>query len=586
MHKHDKEGQKNYLIAAVLSTLVFVGWFYFVQKPALEVSKNIQSDNGAEQIIKSSDMSNSKEVSKKENGAVLKDYSVDIKKDIEAEEIITPLEVSEAGEIRINTPSLEGSISLLGAKFDNLKLKKYKETLDKDSADVQLLKDANSTSAYFGDFGWLSGDNSIKLPTSKSIWTTDTKELTDTNTVILNWDNGQGLLFQQIISVDENYMFKVQQSVRNINESPKALVPYGRIKQNLSDTGQSIFILHKGGIGVFNNKLEEISYKDLKKKGDIKFETKEGWIGITDKYWLTAMIPDKNIKFTGNFSDNGNDYKTGFIGNEVIVYPNQTITFTHHFFAGAKELKLLNDYKENLNIALFDRAIDFGWFYFLTKPMYLLLKSLYVVLGNFGLAIITMTLIVKGAMYPIATKSFVSMSKMKKLQPKIVELKKKYKDDRQRISKETMELYKREKVNPMSGCLPMFIQIPVFFSLYKVLYVTIDMRHAPFFGWMKDLSAQDTTSVWNLFGLLPYQAPHGMLSIGILPILMSLSMYLQQKLSPQPTDAAQATMIKWMPFIFLFLFAGFPSGLLVYWIFSNIFGIAQQAWINKKIGKN
>lgn len=585
-HHHDKESQKNYLIAAVLSTFVFLGWFYFVQKPAIDQNNNGNSENiNSEQIAKNPDGTINTEANTK-NGAVLKDYSVDIQKDIGTGENIVPLEILEAGKVTINTPSLKGSISLLGTKFNNLELKKYKETQAKDSKNVELLKTGENNSAYFADFGWLSADNSIKLPTTNSIWATDTKELTEKNTVILNWDNGEGLLFQQIISVDENYMFKVQQSVRNIGETPKAILPYGRIKQELKDLGKSMYILHKGGIGVFNKAVEEISYKKLKKEGRVEFETREGWIGITDKYWLTSLIPDKNTRFKGEFSNSQDSFKAGFIGEEVIVYPNQTISFTHNFFAGAKELKLLDAYSEELNIPMFDRAVDFGWFYFITKPMYLLLKFFYLILGNFGLAIIAMTILVKTIMYPIASKSFTSMSKMKKLQPQIATIKKKYKDDRARVSKETMELYKREKVSPASGCLPMFIQIPVFFSLYKVLYVTIDMRHAPFFGWMKDLSEQDTTSIWNLFGLLPFEAPNmAILSIGILPILMSLSMWGQQRLNPQPADSTQATMIKWMPVMFLFLFAGFPSGLLVYWISSNCLTIGQQALINRKLAK-
>jgi len=316
-------------------------------------------------------------------------------------------------------------------------------------------------------------------------------------------------------------------------------------------------------------------------KESYNFKNGFDWIGVTDKYWQTAIISDKNYTDTNvEFKFVNNNYRAEFKGKEIIIYNGQTINLENNFFAGAKELHLLDRYSKNLNIPLFDRTVDFGWFYFLTRPLYLLLKLFYEIIGNFGVAILVLTLCVKGLMYPMAKKSFISMAKMKKLKPKTDALKKEFQNDKMGLNKATMQLYQKEGVNPMSGCLPTFIQIPVFFSLYKVLYVTIDMRHAPFFGYIKDLSAPDMTTVWNLFGLLPYSP--NLINIGLLPCLMSLTMYIQQKFNTQITDDATAQSVtKFMPIMFLFIFAGFPSGLLLYWIFNNILTIAQQWWITK-----
>jgi YidC/Oxa1 family membrane protein insertase len=565
MQNFNREDNKNYIIAILLSSLVFVVWFVIFQpKEANNVGENgVDVERG----IVTEDKAGINET--------LQEYKV------------TPANGSEkvslpfAGKIDINTESLDGSISLRGGRFDDLKLKKYRQELDEDSPEIVLLS-KDSDKSYFADFGWLSADKSIKLPTYETVWRTKSKKLTEDKPVILTWRNNQGLTFKQTISVDENYMFNVQQSVINTGGRAVALVPYGRVKQTLEGNGEAMFILHEGAIGVFNEVLQEFSYKDLRKEDLVSFDSKDGWVGITSKYWLTAIVPDKNYSFKAQFSHKDDGFKSGYMGKELIVYPNQTITLTNNFFAGAKDLDLLDDYAENLDIKLFDRAVDFGWFYFITKPIYLALKWLYALVGNFGVAIILLTIFIKVLMYPIASKSFMSMAKMKKLQPEIKKMREKYKGDRARLNQETIALYKREQVNPAAGCLPLLIQIPVFFSLYKVLYVTIDMRHAPFFGWMKDLSLADTSSVWNLFGVLPWDAPTFM-NIGILPILMSLTMWYQQRLSPQAGDAAQMAVIKWMPFIFLFLFAGFPSGLLVYWISSNVLAIGQQVLINRKI---
>jgi YidC/Oxa1 family membrane protein insertase len=476
---------------------------------------------------------------------------------------------------------------LQGARFDDLELLQYKETIDEDSPHIKLLSPIKTFDHYFIDFGFLSSDRKIDLPNSKTIWKADSDLLTPENPITLSWLNSNNILFQIKISLDQNYMFEIEKIITNNSKADITIASFGRINRHLKSSGMSNFILHEGPIAVANELLTEISYIDLKEEGNHQFQADSGWLGITDKYWLTSIIPDNNLAFDGDFtyqkSGKKEIFNSDFITDEFEITSGQKININHHLFAGAKIVSLLDDYGKEFNINSFDKAVDFGWYYFLTKPFFFILSIFSDLLKNYGLAILAMTLLVKLAMFPLAHKSFTAIGRMKKFQPRIMEIREQNKNNKVEMNRQIMELYRREGVNPAAGCLPMLIQIPVFFSLYKVLYVTIDMRHAPFYGWVKDLSAPDPTSIFNLFGLLPFSVDGFFLQIGIWPILMGLTMVLQQKLSPAPGDPIQAKMMKILPYVLIFVFAAFPAGLLIYWTFSNILSIAQQYYITKKL---
>jgi YidC/Oxa1 family membrane protein insertase len=411
--------------------------------------------------------------------------------------------------------------------------------------------------------------------------------LTATEPVDFRWDNGQGLIFTKRISLDENFMFTIERSVENASGEAVTLYPYGLITRWPTPDIMGFFILHEGPIGVLDGTLKEIDYSTLQGGEAQRFDSTGGWLGFTDKYWLGALIPDQAETIEANFRHTlrqGEDrYQVDYLGQARVIPAGGQATVTDRVFAGAKEVNLLDTYSERYGIPLFDRAVDFGWFYFLTKPMFHVLTWLYAILGNYGLAILALTLIVKILFYPLANKSYRSMSQMKKLQPEMVKLRERYENDKQKMQQELMALYKREKVNPLAGCLPILIQIPVFFALYKVLFVSIEMRHAPFFGWIQDLSAPDPTSLFNLFGLLPFDPP-SFLMIGIWPLLMGVTMFLQFKLNPQPADPIQAKVMMFLPLMFIFLFATFPAGLVIYWTWNNVLSIAQQWLIMKRMG--
>jgi len=430
----------------------------------------------------------------------------------------------------------------------------------------------------------------LELPKPNTIWKSDSKKLTSESPVTLSWKNSQNIEFLIKISLDKDYMFAITQSVKNNSGKEISLASYGRINRVLNDLQQSNYILHEGAIGVFAGVLQETTYKDVIEEKSQSFEGKDGgWFGITDKYWLSSIIPDKKIIYKSNFSNNlanhNSIFNTEFVGQEYKVAQNEELNFNHHLFAGAKKVKLLDKYSEEFDIPLFDRAVDFGWFYFLTKPFFFVLDFLYQFLGNFGLAILAMTVIIKLLLFPMANKSYLAIGKVKKLQPKIDVIKAKFKDDRVALNREMMELYKKEKVNPASGCLPILIQIPIFFSLYKVLFVALDMRQAPFYGWIHDLSAPDPTTIFNLFGLLPFQ-PSAAFTIGIWPILMGVTMIVQQKLSPMSSDPTQAKILKFMPYVLTFVLAAFPAGLVIYWTWSNTLSVLQQWIITKRLNKD
>lgn len=488
--------------------------------------------------------------------------------------------------VAINTPRLHGSVTLRGGRIDDLTLANYHETPDPTSPEVVLLEPSGTGQAYFAEFGWVAGTPGAKVPGPDTLWSVSGGPLTPTSPVTLTWDNGEGLIFTRTISIDENYMFTVQDAVRNTGTAAVVLSPYGLINRTGTPQVSGYFILHEGPVGYLTGALREPNYSSLEPGKPQDYTTTGGWFGFTDKYWLTALVPPQEVPVKARFIhrvENGvNRYQTDFIAPPVTVPAQGTAASPMRFFAGAKEVRLLDAYAES-GIPHFDLAIDFGWFYFLTKPIFLTLEFFYRLLGNFGVAILLLTLLIKLAFFPLANKSYQAMSKMKLLQPELVKIRERFPDDKARQQQEMMEMYKRVGANPVAGCLPIIIQIPVFFALYKVLFVTIEMRHAPFFGWIHDLSAPDPTTVFNLFGLIPYAPPH-FLMIGAWPLIMGVTMFLQQKLNPQPVDPVQARMFMLLPVVFTYMLAAFPAGLVIYWAWNNLLSIAQQWAIMHRAG--
>ncbi|CAI3936548.1 Membrane protein insertase Oxa1/YidC/SpoIIIJ (YidC) (PDB:3WO6) [Commensalibacter communis] len=519
--------------------------------------------------------------------------------------------VAEAGpdiRIPINANQVKGSLNLKGALLDDLVLKKYRETIQKDSPLVRVLSAPKTKDANYVQTGWVNAEHdTTKLPDINSVWKTDQKELTPEHPITMTWDNGQGVKFEKTISIDKNYMFKFEQKVINASDKPVSVFFYGRVSRGYTPKELSGYLVHDGPIGIVDKRLEQYSYetirKDSKAPSDISWSknTTGGWAGITDKYWLTAIVPqqDKNVSVvygftpdadqTANINTDGVEkgtYQVGFTSRQpMVAAPGETVSTFGHVFSGAKVVELLNQYEKEYHIPDFWKAVDFGWFAFLTYPIFIVLDWLNNFWGNFGLALLTFTLIVKGVFYPLASKQFHSMGKMKALQPKMKEIREKYKDDQQLMNQQMMGLYKEQGVNPASGCLPILIQIPIFWCLYKDLYVTIEMRHAPFFGWIRDLSAPDPTNIFNLFGLLPFDpaAISPFLHVGIWPLIFGLTMFLQQKLNPAVLDPIQKRMFQFMPIIFTVVLATQPAGLVIYYSWNNTLTALQQLVIQKRM---
>lgn len=569
--------QRNMFLAIVLSMAILFGWEYFfapdpVPLEPTATDQSIDGDIGAPSIA--GDLPAAPNMA----GATLPTVAS------------RDSALSAAPRARVNTESLHGSLPLRGIRFDDLTLAKYRETPDPESSEIVLLSPAGAPDPYFAEIGWLSADPSIALPDADTVWSAglDNPILTADRPLVLTWENGQGLTFRRTITIDQDYMFTVYDEVENGTDQPVALFPYGRVARVGLPDVLGFFILHEGPLGVFDETLMEVDYDELQETPSQTVSSTGGWIGFTDKYWLTVLAPeqDKNIEaeFTHSASGGRDNFQTSFRSQDALVVPaGGTTSSKTYLFAGAKEVELLDGYEENLGLTRFDLAIDFGWFYFLTKPFFYSLIWLQGILGNFGLAILGLTVGLRLLLYPLADKQFRAMTKLKKLQPEMKKLQERYSDDRTRMNQELMELYKREKANPAAGCLPILIQIPVFFALYKVLFVTIEMRHEPFYGWISDLSAPDPTSIFNLFGLIPIDLP-SFLTIGAWPIIMGITMYLQQKLNPAPTDPMQAKIMSFLPFIFTFLLATFPAGLVIYWAWSNALGILQQWVIMRQAG--
>ncbi len=489
----------------------------------------------------------------------------------------------DAGRVTIDTPELSGSISLRGARLDDLLLKNHKETSDKGSPDVRLLTQFGEARAYFASFGWTAkGKQEGFVPGAGTAWTSDASVLAPDQPVTLSWTNPENITFRMHISIDDQFMFSVEQLVENNSSEFIEVAPYGNISRNGKPDTQSLYILHEGAIGVFDGELQEIDYGDLEDDGDFQSGAAKAWLGITDKFWMTVLIPDQNAvlsqsQITRRVS-NGEVFRVNYVQNWNPVPAGGLHTSTSHLFAGAKIVGTIETYAETLRIDKFDLTIDWGWFWFLTKPIFATVHYLYEATGNFGVAILLMTVILKLFLFPLANKSYVSMAHMKRAQPKIKKLQERYPDDKAKMQQEMMALYKEEKINPMAGCLPLIPQMFIFFSLYKVLYVTIEMRHQPFIGWITDLSVADPLTPVNLFGLLPFDPP-SLIAVGVLPILMGISMWLQQKMTPQTSmDPTQQKIMGMLPLIFTFVMAQFSAGLVLYWTWNNVLTIGQQ-WL-------
>jgi YidC/Oxa1 family membrane protein insertase len=489
--------------------------------------------------------------------------------------------------INIDSPTLYGSIALVGGRIDDLILKNYGQGVEEGSERIHLLHPVGAPKSYYAEFGWVGSSNDLKLPGANTSWKATQTELRPGKPVTLTWDNQSGLLFERTYEIDDGYMITTTQRVTNKKKKSVGLFPYGLIARSGTPDTLGFYILHEGPLGVFNDTLREYDYDDLQETRKVEVQSTGGWIGITDKYWLAALVPDQSIgstyRFVHSLKNKDDRYQVDYLGEETRIAAGQQIVTVNRLFAGAKEVKLLDIYSEEYGIKNFDLAVDFGWFYFLTKPFFYAISWLNTYLGNFGLAIIAFTVFVKIVFFPLANKSYKSMAKMRELTPKMMAMREQFGDDKMRLNQEMMALYKQEKVNPASGCLPILVQIPVFFALYKVLFVNIEMRHAPFYGWIKDLSVADPTSIFNIFGLIPYTPPDFMM-IGAWPVLMGLTMWLQQRLNPQPTDPVQAKVFMFLPLFFTFLLGTFPAGLVIYWTWNNLLSIAQQKLIMFRMG--
>ncbi len=497
--------------------------------------------------------------------------------------------------VAIDTPSIGGSIDLKGGKIDDIILKDYRETIDPKSPNIRLFSPPGAPNAYWAETGFVSAAGA-KTPNLDTVWTADRKTLTADEPVTLTWDNGAGLIFKRVIAVDDKYMFTITDSVVNSGSAAATVQPFALVLRHGKPNVAGYSVLHEGFVGVIGDAgVQEVTYAGIEKDTGraVSFKGDGGWLGFTDKYWGSAIIPEQTAPIEARFSASGTvqpvDYQADFLGKEQTVAPGATAETTTRVFAGAKEVSTIDNYASKLGIKKFDLMIDWGWFYFITKPLFLLIDAIYHWVGNFGVAILIVTVLVKLAFFPLANRSYQSMAKMKKIQPKIAALKELYPDDRAKQQQEQMELFKREGVNPVAGCLPMVIQIPVFFALYKVIFITIEMRHAPFFGWIRDLSAPDPTNVFTLFGLIPWD-PTALpmfghfLALGIWPLIMGVSMFFQMKMNPEPADPVQKSMFAWMPVIFTFMLGTFPAGLVIYWTWNNTLTVLQQYYIMTKAG--
>jgi YidC/Oxa1 family membrane protein insertase len=580
----EEQNNKNLILAMVLSAAVMIVWFVLFPPPEPPVDLGAPTSG---QAVTDGGTA----------GVVPADPSTDAT-------AAAPDAVPEAPRLSIDTPKLAGTISLLGGRIDDLSLKNYRETIEPDSDIVHLLEPVGEDLAYYSVFGWLPGTGleSGQVPDAMTQWTLVGNEtLAPDAPVTLRWDNGAGLTFLREVSVDEDYMFTVTDRVQNAGGAPVTLQPYGIVARHGLPPLQNIFVVHEGAIQRIDGELTETDYADMTEfevdaneglPAVVSNGTVDGWIGFTDHYWMTTLVPEqgKPYKAVLKYVPNAGIYQAEVRPPAITLAAGEETASSLRFFAGAKEWATIRSYQNDQGIAGFLDSIDWGWFYFLTKPIFAVLHWLNAQVGNMGLAIIALTFVLKLLVLPLAYKSYVSMARMKELQPEMEALKERAGEDKQRMQREMMQLYKDKKVNPAAGCLPILIQIPIFFALYKVIFVTIELRHAPFVGWLRDLSAPDPSSLFNFFGLLPWDAPASgsilhLIFIGLLPILLGISMWLQQKLNPAPSDPVQQQIFAWMPWVFMFMLGGFASGLVVYWITNNTITFTQQYLIMWNHGK-
>jgi YidC/Oxa1 family membrane protein insertase len=587
-----REENKNLLLAIVLSVVVLIGWNYFYGVPQMEKQRQAAqppAPTGQTQQPGVPSPSQAGGPSAPAPGTV---------PSIPGAPTVEPREAAlqRSPRVRIDTPTLFGSINLRGGRIDDVALKNYRETVDPRSPNIVLLSPSGSQNPYYAEFGWVGTGNG-PLPTGETVWTADSQVLSPGKPVTLTWDNGQGLVFKREIAVDDKSMFTIRDTVQNTGTAPATLYPYGLVSRHGKPATQGYYVLHEGLVGALGDQgLQEYTYDSLEKenavqgqatRGKVWSNVTGGFVGITDKYWAAAVVPDQNQPYQGSFTvrqePTGQVYQANVLGEAKTLAPGEAAEQTRRLFAGAKETAIIDQYQDRLNIRNFDKLIDWGWFYFLTKPLFKVLDYFYRLFGNFGVSILIVTVLIKILFFPLANKSYASMARMKAVQPEMVAIRDRYADDKVKQQQALMELYKKEKINPVAGCWPILIQIPVFFALYKVLFVTIEMRHAPFFGWIRDLAAPDPTSIFNLFGLLPFAVPE-FLHIGVWPILMGITMWVQMKMNPEPADPIQKQVFGWMPIIFTFMLASFPAGLVIYWAWNNLLSVTQQYFIMKKNG--
>ncbi len=573
--------QKNLILAIAMSLAILLGWQMLVEKPQQE-ARLAEEQRQAELAGRNPDSIGVPAVPSPGTGPRTGAGAPAVPRD--RDEII-----AETTRVNIETPSYTGSINLTGGRFDDLVLRNYRQTVEPDSPNITLLSPRGSNNPYFAEFGWLTGNGTV-TGGGRTAWSADRDTLTVDTPVVLTARTEEGLLLTRTIAVDERYMFTVTDRVENTGGTAINVTPFGRVTRVNEPDTLGFFILHEGPIGVLDESLHEIDYDDLEDEPERpqSFESTGGWLGFTDIYWLTALVPGNDEKVDARFlfdttAAGAKLYQADFRSEATSLAPGQGVENTHQLFAGAKVFKVLKNYEEKFGIERFEMAIDFGWFFFLTKPLLQVIIFSADFLGNFGLAILAVTVIIKLFFFPLANKSYRSMSAMKALQPKMTELREKYADDKQKMQQELMAMYRREKVNPVSGCLPIALQIPVFFALYKVLFVSIEMRHAPFFGWVQDLSAPDPLNLFTLFGMIDWVPPFGLM-LGVWPILMGITMFAQQKLNPAPADPIQARIFMLMPLIFMIFLASFPVGLVIYWTWNNLLSIAQQYVIMRRMG--
>mgnify|MGYP001359926098 FL=1 len=560
---------RNVIFAIALSFAVLFGWSAFFETPRIEEQKKLEeSGNSLEGVENKSSAP-----------------SVNLDKNI-AQNISREDAIKSVDRVVFENENVKGSISLKGALIDDITFKKYNEKINFDKK-VSYLNPSKTKEGYYIETGWAASNiDGISLPNKDSVWNVKgNRKLSSLSPVIIEWNNNSGLIFRKKIELDDKFLFRITQEVQNKSTGIVELYPYAQITRNQKPVLEAgsmsgTLILHDGFIGVFDEDLKEYDYDDIKDKKK-EHNAESGWLGITDKYWITALVPDKNQKFKGEFVYKSESFKANYILNKpVVIQPSASKTSAAKIFVAAKEVKVIDSYAESEGINKFDLTIDWGWLYFLTKPLFFIINYLFELTKNFGIAIILVTAAVRLLFFPLANYSFRSMAKMKILQPELLRLKNLHKEDKVKLQQEMMALYKREKVNPLSGCLPILIQIPFFFAIYKMLLISLEMRHQPFFGWIKDLSAQDPTSIFNIFGLIPWDPP-SFLIIGAWPIMMGATMYLQQKLNPTPPDPIQAKIFMFFPLFLTIILAPFPSGLVVYWTVNNILTIAQQ-WVIMK----